>query len=70
MNLRQQRSVDDAAHLTSAALDRLRLVEEHQALDRKPRLVADHGESADCARDHWRQRIVWQGVALWLEVPP
>ena len=68
MNLRQQRFVDDAAHLTSAALDRLRLAEERQALDSKPRLVADRGESADCVRDHW-QRIVWQGVALWLEDP-
>ena len=69
MNLRQQRFVADAACLTSAALDRLRLIEERQALDGKPRLVADHGEFADCVRDHRRQRILWQGVALWLEDP-
>jgi hypothetical protein len=69
MNARQHRYVDDIAHLTSVALDRLRLVEERRALNNKPRLVRNQGESADYVRDHWRQRIVWQGVAVWIEDP-
>jgi hypothetical protein len=69
MNARQNKHVQDAAALTSEALDRLRAIEERQALANQPRLVRELGRSTDHERDHWRQRIVWQATALWCEDP-
>jgi hypothetical protein len=69
MNAFHRRYVNDTARLTSVALDHLRLVEERQALTNKPRLVREGEQSADYVRDHWRQKIFWQGVAIWSEDP-
>jgi hypothetical protein len=69
MNARQREYVADVAFHTSEALDQLRLVEERQALANRPRLVRERGVSVDPERDHWREQIVWQAVALWLEDP-
>jgi hypothetical protein len=69
MNAKQRNCIADVASRTSEALDQLRLIEARQALFGRPRLVRDGSRSVDYEADHWRERIVWQAVGLWLEDP-